>query len=127
MAERYHKTPSQNSTPVLAPSWHLPIGYGEEHVASQHTIQVSVSSLPALLEAHLSPGSYPPHYPAFVQALVCFQGSGGSHTRAGELFPVCLWKKNAIFSTNLSIQASCLTVVSEGVLPFQCRGSLIGL
>src|SRR6266481_8201515 len=120
MAERYHKTPSQNSTPVLAPSWHLPIGYGEEHVASQHTIQVSVSSLPALLEAHLSPGSYPPHYPAFVQALVCFQGPGGSHTRAGELFSgLPVGKKIAIFSTNLSIHSSNVPVISEIVTPFQ--------
>src|SRR5712671_1226188 len=98
MAERYHKTPFQNSTPVLPSFWHLPTtGYGGEHVTSQHTIQVSVSSLPALPRDVSVPARIPFIIQYLCRLLVRFQGPGESRTRRESFSPPAYGKKNRAF------------------------------
>ena|SRR5712664_1576888 len=128
MAGRYHKTPFQNSTPVLTSPFLPPTtGYGEEHVTSQHTVEVSVSPYLHTPRDAFRVGSYPSHYPVFVQARGLFPRSRQIQKRQESLFPACLWKKNSRFSPlTCPFGVSCCPVVSEGVLPFQCRGSLVG-
>ena len=130
MAERYHKTPSQNSTLVLPSFWHLPpTGYGEEHVRSQHTIQVSLSCFPTLPREVSSSSSHPSHYPVFAQRFGRFPRTRGSHTLRESFFLGGLWKKKSRFSPptctfSPPASLSCLKV------PFRfnaCRGSAVGL
>jgi hypothetical protein len=128
MAGRYHKTPFQNSTPVLPPFWRRQTSYGEEHVRSQRTAQVSVSSYQHSPRDAFSVSSYPCHYPVFVQALGLFLREQADTEATGKPFPsLPVENKFSLFSTILSFQTSSSPVVSEGVLPFQCTGSLVGL
>ena len=126
MAGRYHKTPFQNSTPVLPPFWRRQTSYGEEHVRSQRTAQVSVSSYQHSPRDAFSVGSYPCHYPVFVQAPGLFPREQADTETTGKPFPSCLWKKiSRIFPLTCPWRFQ-QPVVFEVVLAFQFRGSRVG-
>ena len=72
MAERYHKTPSQNSTPVL-PLFGVRQSVTAKSMSRASTLSKYRLSLPALPRDAFCASSYPSHYPVFVQALVCFR------------------------------------------------------
>ncbi len=128
MAGRYHKTPFQNSTPVLASFWR------RQPLRAKSMLRASpVCKHP--LTPYLYARGTPPttaRIPVIIQylyrLLVCSRGAGAYPETAGKPFPsLPVENKFALFSTFLSLQASSSPVLSERVLPFQCRESLVGL
>src|SRR5882724_9818975 len=98
MAGRYHETPFQNSTPVLTPFWRRQHVRAKSMLRASPVCKMSISSLPVRPRDASSHGSYPFHYPVFVQALGLFPRSRRTEKQQESLFLVCLWKKNSRFS-----------------------------
>src|SRR6267142_3814332 len=104
MVERYHKTPFQNSTPVLPPfCLQQPVTPKSMSRASRLSkYQLALTCTPQ------GTPSAPARIPLIIQYLcrlaVCFQGAGRTAT-AREHFPGLPVEKNfAIFSTYLSFR-----------------------
>ena len=128
MAGRYHKTPFQNSTPVLL----LPRFCRQQPVTAKSMSRASTQSKYRLALTCTPQGtpSVSARIPLIIQYLcrlvVCSRGAGGSRNDRKVFSRLACGKKTRFSPLTCPFGVSCCPVVSEGVLPFQCRGSLVG-